>query len=218
MNADEIMQATLDVAKAMITSGLVEGTSGNVSARLPDGNVVLTPSSVEYPTMTLDDLVVCTPEGEVVSGTRPPTTEKALHLTCLREHADIGAVMHSHAMFCTMFAITHRPIPCVIEEFDVFVGGDVGVTDYRLTGSDELGEEAARHLADRAAVLIANHGLLAVGKDPADVLKVSLLVERTAQIVWGAKVLGDVVPLPTDTLEKFAPIYKLMGRRKPAAR
>jgi len=217
MDAAEIMQATLDTAKQMIASGLVEGTAGNVSARLPDGNVVLTPSSVEYPTMTLDDLVVCTPEGEVVSGQRPPTTEKALHLTCLREHADIGAVMHSHALFCTMFAITHRPIPCVIEEFDVFVGGDVGVTDYRLTGSEELGAEAARHLADRGAVLIANHGLLAVGRDPADVLKVSLLVERTAQIVWGARALGDIVPLPADTLEKFAPIYKLMGRRKPGS-
>ena len=125
---------------------------------------------------------------------------------------DIGAVMHSHAMFCTMFALVNKPIPCVIEEFDVYVGGDVRVADYEMTGSDQLGNEAARHLGDRGAVLIANHGLLAVGKNPKDVLKVSLLVERTAQIVWGAQLLGDIVPLPDDTLKKFAPLYKMMGR------
>jgi L-fuculose-phosphate aldolase len=209
---DEIKQATLDVSKSMITSGLVEGTAGNVSARLPNGNIVMTPSSVAYETMTLDDLVVCNEAGEVLEGARPPTTEKALHLACLRQHRDIGAVMHSHAMYCTMFAITHQTIPCVIEEIDIYLGGEIGVTDYKLTGSDMLGDEVARHVGDRGAVLIANHGLLAVGKNPQDVLKVSLLVERTAQIIWGARQLGDIVPLPDETREKFAPLYKLMGR------
>jgi L-fuculose-phosphate aldolase len=212
MSADEVKQAVLDAGKAMISTGLVEGTAGNVSGRLPDGNVVLTPSSLDYEAMTLDDLVVCSPDGDVLEGKRPATSEKSLHLACLRQHEDIGAVMHSHAMFATMFAITHQPIPCVIEEVDVYIGGDVEVTDYRMTGSDELGEEAARHLADRGAVLMANHGLLCVGKHPTDALKVSLLVERTAQIVWGSKLLGSPVPLPEDTIKKFAPIYKMMGR------
>lgn len=206
------MRATLEAAQAMVSTGLVEGTAGNVSARLPDGNIVLTPASLAYPTMTVDDLVVCDPSGTVVQGSRPPTTEKALHLACLREHQDIGAVMHSHALYCTMFAITHQPIPCVVEEFDIYVGGDVPVTEYKMTGSDALGEEAAGFLADRGAVLMANHGLLAVGKNPKDALKVSLLVERTAKIVWGARALGDVVPLPEETIKKFAPLYRATGR------
>ena len=82
-----------------------------------------------------------------------------------------------------------------------------------LTGSDELGEEVARHVADRGAVLMANHGLLTVGRDIRNALKVAQLVERTAQIVWGARALGEVVPLPDDTLERFAPIYKMMRKR-----
>ena len=209
-----IISATLEAARAMVTRGLVEGTAGNVSARLPDGNVVMTPASLAYETMTTDDLVVCDANGNVLEGTRPPTTEKALHLSCLRAHPNIGAVMHSHAMYSTMFAITHQSIPCVIEEFDIYVGGDVPVTEYKMTGTNELGEEAARHLSDRGAVLIANHGLLAVGKTPKDALKVSELVERTAQIVWGARSLGEIVPLPADTREKFAPVYKMLGRNK----
>ncbi len=210
MTSDEIKAQLLDTAKAMITEGLVEGTAGNLSARLPDGNVVLTPSSLPYQTMTIADLVVTDIDGNVLEGERSPTTEKDLHLSCLRKHDDIHAVMHCHAMFATMFAITHQPIPCVIEEVDVYIGGDVPVANYKMTGSKQLGEEVSEWVGDRAAVLMANHGLLTVGKDPADCLKLAQLVERTAQIVWGARLLGDLVPLPASTVEKMAPIYKLM--------
>jgi len=210
MTSAEIKDQLLHTAKAMIAGRLVEGTAGNLSARLPDGNVVLTPSSLPYETMTLDDLVVTDIDGNVIEGSRSPTTEKDLHLSCLRAHDDIHAVMHCHAMFATMFAITHQPIPCAIEEVDVYIGGDVPVADYQLTGSRELGDEVSRWVGDRAAVLMANHGLLTVGKDPADCLKLAQLVERTAQIVWGSKLLGPIVPLPESTMQKFAPIYKLM--------
>ena len=132
-SAVEVKAALLATAKEMLRTGLVEGTSGNLSARLPDGNVVMTPSSLDYEVMQAEDLVVVDLEGNVVEGERGPTTEKALHLACLRRYPELGGVIHSHAMFATMFAVTHQPIPCVIEEFDVFVGGEVPVADYKLT-------------------------------------------------------------------------------------
>lgn len=208
--ADDIKQYVVETAQELLRAGLVEGTAGNLSARLPDGNVVMTPSSHPYEEMTVADLAVVDLDGNVIEGERAPTSEKALHLACMRQHKDVGGVIHSHAKYATMFAITRQPIPCVIEEFDVFVGGEVPVAAYKLTGSDELGEECARHLGDRGAVLMANHGLLTVGKDLAQAHKVAGLVERTAEIVWGARALGEIVPLPKETLEKFAPIYKFM--------
>ena len=211
-NETAVKESLLATAKEMIACGLVEGTAGNVSARLPNGNVVLTPSSVDYNTMTLDDLVVTDIDGNIIEGERAPTSEKSLHLACLKKYADIGAVMHCHAMFATMFAVTRQPIPCVIEEFDVYVGGDVPIADYKLTGSEELAEEVSKWVEDRGAVLMANHGLLCVGKDAPNVLKVAKLVERTAKIIWGAKMLGEPVPLPESTMEMFAPVYKLIGR------
>lgn len=210
---EAIRQEVVDAARHMLQTGLVEGTSGNISTRLDAERVVMTPSSLDYEVMKSDDLVVVDLEGNVLEGERAPTTEKALHLACLRAHSDIGAVIHSHALFASMFAVTRQPIPCVIEEFDVFVGGEVVVADYELTGSDALGEEVARHVGDRGAVLMANHGLLTVGRDLADAMKVAHLVERTAQIVWGSRVLGSPVPLPKETLERFAPIYKAMRKR-----
>lgn len=203
----ETREMLLATAKEMLRTGLVEGTAGNLSARLPDGNVVLTPSSLDYDVMTLDDLVVTDLQGNVVQGERKPTTEKALHTACLRAYPEINAVIHSHAMYATMFAVTRQPIPAVIEEFVAYVGGDVPIAEYRTTGTDELAEEVAKHVGDRAAVLMANHGLLTVGKTPKDAMKVAGLVERTAQIIWGARVLGEVVPIPEPVNTTFAGYY-----------
>jgi L-fuculose-phosphate aldolase len=208
LTAAETKEMLLATAKEMLHKGLVEGTAGNLAARLPDGNVALTPSSLPYETMALEDLVVCDLDGNVLEGTRGPTTEKALHLSALREHDNIGATMHCHAKFATMFALTRTPIPAVIEEFDVFVGGDVEVADYKTTGTDELAAEVAGRVGQKAAVLMANHGLFAVGKTPKDVLHIASLIERTAEIIWGARALGTVVPLPAEVNKTFAGYYR----------
>ena len=208
MSAQEVKDQVLWVAQEMLRSGLVEGTAGNLGARLPDGNAVLTPSSVDYTTMTLADLVVCDLEGTVLEGDRSPTTEKELHLSAMRRHPEINATMHCHAKHATMFALVRRPIPAVIEEFAVFVGGDVEVADYQPTGSNELAEEVAGRVGEKACVLMANHGLFAVGSTPKSVLHVAALVERTAEILWGAEKLGEIIPLPLETAEQFSSYYR----------
>jgi len=208
--AQEIKEELLWVAQESLRTDLVHGTAGNFSARLPDGNVVLTPSSLPYETMTLDQLVVTDLDGNVREGETSPTTEKMLHLACLMAYDDVHAVIHCHAKYCTMFALTRTPIPCVIEEVEVYVGGDVPVANYEFTGSQELADEVSKWVGDRAAVLMANHGLLTVGKSPKDALKIANLVELTAEIIHGAKQLGEIVPLPDATREKMAPIYKML--------
>jgi len=204
----ETREQLLWVSQEMLRTNLVEGTAGNVAARLPDGNAVLTPSSLDYLEMTLDDLVVCDMDGNVLEGHRSPTSEKSLHLTALRDHPEIGATMHCHAKFSTMFALTRTPIPAVIEEFDVFVGGDVDVAEYKTTGTEDLAAEVASHVGKKAAVLMANHGLFAVGKNPKDVLHIAALIERTAEIIWGARALGTVVPLPESVNQQFSGYYR----------
>lgn len=208
LSAQETKEQLLWVSQEMLRTNLVQGTAGNCAARLPDNNVVLTPSSLDYLTMTLDDLVVCDLDGNVLEGERGPTTEKALHLSAMREHPEIGATMHCHAKFATMFALTRQPIPAVIEEFDAYVGGDVEVAEYRTTGTDDLAAEVASHVGKKAAVLMANHGLFAVGRNPKEVLHVAALVERTAEIVWGARAIGTVVPLPDEVNKQFSGYYR----------
>jgi L-fuculose-phosphate aldolase len=206
---DDPETAVLDAAKDMLRRGLVEGTAGNISARRADGNIVITPSSVDYRDMRLDDLVLIDPGGAVLQAAegRSPSSEMQLHLACYRAFDDIGSVIHSHPVWATMFAIAHEPIPACIDEFAVYCGGDVRCTDYAASGTPDVGTNAVKALQGRGAALIANHGLVAVGPRPDKVLHITALVERTAQIVWGARALGGPVPIPEDVNRNFAAVY-----------
>jgi L-fuculose-phosphate aldolase len=206
---DDPEAAVLAAAKDMLRRGLVEGTAGNISARREDGNLVITPSSVDYSEMTLDDLVLVDPDGGVLEAAdgRSPSTEMKLHLACYKAFDDIGSVIHSHPVWATMFAVAHQSIPACIDEFAIYCGGDIRCTEYAASGTPEVGQNAVKALDGRAAALIANHGLVAVGPRPDRVLHVTALVERTAQIVWGARALGGPVPIPEDVNAGFAGIY-----------
>jgi len=201
--------AVLAAAKDMLRRGLVEGTAGNISARREDGNVVITPSSVDYQDMALDDLVVVDPDGGVVAAKagRFPSSEMALHLACYRAYDDIGSVIHSHPVWATMFAVAHQSIPAAVDEFAVYCGGDIRCAEYAASGTPDVGHNAVKALEGRGAALIANHGLVAVGARPDKALHITALVERTAQIVWGARALGGPVPIPDEVNKNFGAVY-----------
>jgi L-fuculose-phosphate aldolase len=200
---DEVLAA----AKDMLRLGLTAGTSGNVSGRLEDGHFVITPSSVSYEDMTLSDLVVIDAAGEVVEGTLRPSSERAVHLACYASYAEVQSVIHAHPVYSSMFACAHQPIPAVIDEFAVYVGGDVPCTEYSMSGSPDLAENAAACVSDVGTALLANHGTVTVSSSPASALHQLGVVERAAQIVWGAKFLGPVAELPEETNRLLTSYY-----------
>ena len=203
-------QQVLDAAKELLEKGLVEGTSGNISARMEDGNIAVTPSSLDYRIMTLEDIVIVSPEGDVVSGHRSPTSEKYLHLAVMTAYEDIAVCIHSHAVHATMFAVAQQDIPSCIDEFTVYLGGDIRCTAYCPSGSAELGEATVKALESRGAALIANHGMVAVGTTMERAMHNTALVERSAKIIWGAKQLGAIHPLPEEVNATFATYTQFM--------
>jgi L-fuculose-phosphate aldolase len=206
-SAGPIKAQVLAAAKEMLRKGLTEGTAGNISARLPDGNVVITPSSVDYEEMTLEDLVVVDLDANVLDGHRSPSSEKLLHLECYKGFDDVQSVIHAHPIYATMFAVARQPIPACIDEFTIYVGGDVAVTEYAMSGTADVGINAVAALQGRGAALLANHGTVAIGPSPAKALHITALVERSAQIVWGARALGEVHVLPDEVNDTFATYY-----------
>lgn len=206
---DDAPAAVLAAARDMLRRGLVEGTAGNISARQEDGTIVITPSSVDYADMEIDDLVLMDIDGNTLAckAGRSPSSEKLLHLACYAAYDDIGSVIHSHPVFATMFAVTRQDIPACIDEFSIYVGGGVRCAEYAASGSADVGAAAVAALEGRGAALIANHGMVAVGPAPRQALHITALVERSAHIVWGARSLGPVVPLPEKVNAGFAAIY-----------
>ena len=216
MTVPDVRLDTVESAQEMERIGLVVGTAGNVSGRQADSTICLTPSSTPYGDITAEGLAVIDLAGEHVEGSGQPTSEKAMHLACYNAFPEVGGVVHCHPVHGSMFAVAGRPIPACIEEVIVYVGGDVPVADYATTGSQELADEVVRHLGNRGAVLMANHGLICVGKSPSDALHTAIVVEHTAKIVFGAEMLGGVVPLPDEITESFTNIYGIIrGMWKP---
>ena len=197
-------------AKELLEKGLVEGTSGNLSARMEGGTIAVTPSSLDYRIMTPDDIVIVSAEGDIVAGERGPTSEKYLHLAVQNAYEDIAVCIHSHAVHATMFAVAHQDIPSCIDEFTVYLGGDIRCTEYCPSGSAELGEQVVKALENRGAALIANHGMVAVGTTMPKAMHNTALVERSAKIIWGAKQLGGIFPLPEKINQNFANVYPYM--------
>ena len=204
-------EAVLAAAQQMLEDGLVEGTSGNISGRLDGGLVCLSPSSVPYDTMTLEDLVIVDLDGNVVAGHPITDHREGPPPRGAAPLPELGCVIHTHAVYATMFALAHEPIPAVIEEVVVYIGGDVPCCEYKGTGSVELGDEVASHLADRGAALLANHGLVTCGSSPEKALHNAALVERTAKIVWGARAMGATIhPLPEKVNTDMAGVYRFI--------
>ena len=201
---DEVLAAARD----LLALGLTAGTAGNVSARLPDDTVVITAAGEKDDTVRLDL------SGAVVEGARAPSTERSLHLAVYRAYPEVRAVVHAHPVHATMFACARRPIPAAVDEFALYVGGDVPCAPYAPSGSAELAAHAAALLVDRGAVLLASHGLVTVGSSPADAVHVALVVERGAQAIWGATVLGGAVPIPDEANAALAAYYR-RGRSLP---
>lgn len=197
-----VRDEVLGAARALLALGLTAGTAGNVSGRLPDGTVVITAAGEK------DDTVLLSLAGEVLAGDRAPSSERALHLAVYRAYPEIRGVVHAHPVHATMFACARRPVPAAVDEFAIYVGGDVPCAPYAPSGSPELASGAAALLADRGAVLLASHGLVTVGSSPADAVHVALVVERGAQAIWGAEALGGAVPLPASANGTLAAHYR----------
>jgi L-fuculose-phosphate aldolase len=213
-DVERAAESVLAAVSTMVSKGLTEGTAGNVSVRLADGNVLITPSGINYATMAARDLSIIDRDGAVVDGDRPPSSEKLLHLACYRAFDDVGAVIHAHPIFATMFAVAHQPIPVCIDEVSMYCGGDIRVADYAMSGTPEVADNAVAALHGRSAALLANHGTVAVGTTPERAVHVTALVERAAQIVWGARALGPIHGLPPGSESAFAAIYLLMRAAK----
>jgi L-fuculose-phosphate aldolase len=197
-------------AQELLAKGLVEGTSGNISARMEDGNIACTPSSLDYRIMTVDDICIVNPAGDQVAGERSPTSEKYLHLAVMNAYEDIAVCIHSHAVHATMFAVAHQDIPSCIDEFTVYLGGDIRCSEYAPSGSPDLAEQVVKALENRGAALIANHGMVAIGTTMEKTMHNTALVERSAKIIWGAKQLGGIFPLPEKVNANFANVYPYM--------
>jgi L-fuculose-phosphate aldolase len=201
----EEKKMVLEAAQKMLEKGLVVGTAGNVSLRLPpEGSrqlLAITPSSRYYDSLSVDDIQVIDFQAKTVEGDLPPSIETTLHIGIYQARKNINAVIHTHSVFASAISVAGLDIPAILDDQVAFLGGEIKLAKHALTGSQEQVANILAALEDRSAVLLPNHGAVGTGRNIRDALTASELIEKTAKIYWLALVTGKVNYLPAEALE-----------------
>lgn len=178
----ELKQAIIDACLLLEARGDIIGTYGNASVRIP-GGLIVTPSRVDYRTLTPDDMVTVADDGGVIDGHRIPSSETSVHRLIYLARPDVGAVLHTHSFYATALSCLHVTVPVIVEEQSQVVGDEIRCTHYVPAGQHHgLGEEVARALGASNGVLLANHGVVACGRTIDEALFVAQIIERVAHM------------------------------------
>lgn len=195
----------------MSAAGLNKGTAGNLSCRLArEGRAgfLITPTGMDYATLTPADIPwVALNSGEHAGGCKP-SSEWRFHRDLYAARPEAGAVLHAHSPFAVSLACLRRDIPPFHYMIARFGGDSIRCGAYRLFGTQALSDAALVALKDRAACLLANHGMLVCGRDLKQALDLGVELESLCEHYWRASLLGEPVLLDAEemraALEKFA--------------
>jgi L-fuculose-phosphate aldolase len=202
----------------MISSGLVKGTSGNVSARTPENDVLVTPSGLDYAELGPEDLVLVDLAGNLLDGSWKPSTETPMHTGIYRARPEVHGIVHTHSRYSTTLACLGWPIPPVHYMLTVLSDeGRVPLAPYTLYGTEELARHAAETLGERhTACLLQNHGTITVGDSPDQAYARTEILEEMAELYYRARVAGEPVLLDPQQVSEVAEKIAGYGKAKSA--
>ncbi len=187
-------------------NNLVAWTSGNVSARDPESDlVVIKPSGLTFDKLTPESMVVVDIQGRVVEGDLKPSSDTASHCYIYRHMPKVYGVVHTHSRYATAFAVVGKSIPCYTTAMGDEFGGEIPLGGFALIGGEEIGERVVEVLRDSKspACILQNHGVFTTGKNAESAVKAAVMTEDNAAIVWLALQLGTPIPIAADDIAKL---------------
>jgi L-fuculose-phosphate aldolase len=203
---DALLEATLRVAAL----GLNHGATGNLSVRTHD-RMLITPTGVPYDRLAAPDLVEVTSAG-AVTGPGTPSSEWRLHAAVYAARPDVGAVVHTHSRFATTIACLREDLPPVHYMIAVAGTDRIRCAAYAPFGSEELATMAVAALGSAGACLLANHGLVAVGRDLDGAVRIAAEVEVVAEYWWRARAVGPPVLLSGEEMAEAMRRFEGYGK------
>jgi L-ribulose-5-phosphate 4-epimerase len=221
MLLEGLREQVVQVGLEALTRGVVHGTAGNMSIRDPEsGLIAISPSGIPYPAVTAADIVIVNDRGEVVDGSRKPSSETPLHTMIMGARPDIRAIVHTHSHYSTVVSCIRPYLPPILTETCLVAGARVPVTRYGLTGTADFGESVLEVLTpETKAVIIKNHGLICFADSFDAALGIAEIVEESAKVYINALAANggrepDLVPedLIPEMTERFRASY---GQPKP---
>ncbi len=205
-------EAIVEYCVKLIEHRLTKGTGGNISIfNRKDKIMAISPSGLDYYKTKPEDVVVMDMDGNVIEGNRKPSTEYNLHRIFYVKRDDCNSVVHCHSMFSGVLACLHWPIPAS-HYMIALAGKDVRCAEYATFGTQQLAENAFEAMKGRNAVLMGNHGLLAVAADLPNAFNVAEEIEFCAEMYYRAKCVGEPVILSDAEMELIIGKFNNYGK------
>jgi L-fuculose-phosphate aldolase len=211
----EYRQQIVEIGRRLAERQMVSGADGNISTRLPDGRILITPSGLAKGRLRPDDLVIVDPHGQKLEGSRSASSESPMHLAAYKMRPDINACVHAHPPYVTSFAVAGEELPYDVLPEVVVCVGPVPLTEYAPPGTSAVPDSLAPFLPDHVAFLLRNHGLLTIGRNLEEAYLRHETVEHFARILHLARQLGNVERIPEEDLERLEELREKLQRTAP---
>ncbi|NDV22809.1 L-fuculose-phosphate aldolase [Desulfovibrio sp. JC022] len=205
-------ELVVEYGKKLLESGLTTGTGGNLSIfNREQGLLAISPSGLDYRLSTPEDIVVMDLDGNIKDSERKPSSEYGFHTILYREREDVNAVVHTHSVYATTVACLNMELPAV-HYLVGFAGKKVPLAPYATFGSLELAENVIKTIGNYNAVLLANHGLITVGRKIGNAFDAAEELELVARIYIQALSVGKPVIVPDDEMDKVIDKFSTYGQ------
>ncbi len=194
------------ICRKLAERGFVAATDGNVSVKLNDDTVVVTPSGKNKAEVEAEDLFVVDLDGKVISGKGKPSTEFAMHSFIYQKRHDVKAVVHAHPIYATAFAAARIPLDKLVFPEVIVALGKIPLADYATPSTQEVVKTIEPLVKDYDAILLANHGVVTYGASLEEAYNKMEKVEHTAKIAFVVRQLGGAKELTRDEIERLASV------------
>lgn len=198
----EMKRQLVEVARLMYNKNMVNTFEGNISV-IEDDKIYITPSKVCKGLLTEEMVPVCDRNGSLLEGTYKPSSEIKLHLPVYRGREDVRSVVHAHSPYATAFAIANKPIESKAYPELIVLFGKIPLAAYGTPSTDEIYADVRNYIKDYDVILLANHGIMALGKDPFDAFFKLEAAESIAKAIFLAQQLGGEKNLPENKLQEL---------------
>ncbi len=212
MRCLEERKELVEYGKKILDVGLTKGTGGNLSLRIEKDLMLITPSGIPYHDTRPEDIVLMDLNGNVIEGSKKPSSEHAMHSILYKNRNDINAVLHTHTKFAAAVSCMNLDLPAL--HYLVADGGgeNVRCAKYATFGTKQLAENALAAMQDRYACLLANHGMLVGTKDMPNAINITEQLEFCCELYMRTLASGKPVILSDEEMEAMLGEFKTYGQ------
>lgn len=194
-------------------SGLISLSGGNVSMRMPNGHILITPSGTSYETMKARDVVVIDSKGNRIEGKLRESVDTVALLYIYEHMPKVNAIIHTHQPYATAVGLLSDVFPAAVTTLANVTLGEVNVAPYCSAASLDMGVQTVNYIGERRAVILKHHGVIAIGKDLKEALYAAVYMEDAAKTYLAAKAAGEPAIMTEEQTQDAVNIHKTYGQQ-----